>query len=406
MLGVRRHPDPDVTADPDRGRRVVVQADGGSRGNPGPAGYGAVVFAADGSTVLAERAAAIGRATNNVAEYSGLIAGLEAALELGAGAVAVQMDSKLVIEQMSGRWKVKHPDMKPLAGRAAALAARFAEATFTWIPRERNAHADRLANEAMDAAAAGRVWTGPGDPAPDPAGDPAGDPAAAPEPRDGRPTRFLVVRHGQSTFGAQGRFAGREDAPLTDTGRDQAAAVARRIAPAGPVVVLTSPLVRCRDTATAVAGPAGVPVIEDDRLVDERLGAWTGLRVAEIEAGWPAELAVWRRDPAAAPPGGESFVQVRDRVRPVLAEAVGAYRGHTVVLVTHAAVAKMILVAALQVDPAVAYRLRVDTGSLSAFDVDAAGAVVVWAVNELDHRPERGPDGSVAGQPVLRAMPS
>ncbi|WP_420121528.1 bifunctional RNase H/acid phosphatase [Nakamurella sp.] len=391
-----------MSPDPDPGRRVVVQADGGSRGNPGPAGYGAVVFAADGTTVLAERAAAIGRATNNVAEYSGLIAGLEAALELGARSVAVQMDSKLVIEQMSGRWKVKHPDMKPLAGRAATLAARFAEATFTWIPRERNAHADRLANEAMDAAAAGRVWAATGavavaaddppsaarsDPLPDPPSDAPPDPAAAPPPRNGQPTRFLVVRHGQSTFGAQGRFTGREDVPLTEIGRSQAAAVARRIAPAGPVVVLTSPLVRCRETAAAVAGPAAAPLIEDDRLLDEQLGDWTGLREAEIGAGWPAELARWRRDPAAAPPGGESFLQVRDRVRPVLTEALSTYRGHAVVLVTHAAVAKMILTTALQADPAVAFRLRVDTGSLSAVDVDAAGGIVVRSVNETAHLP-------------------
>ncbi len=200
------------------------------------------------------------------------------------------MDSKLVIEQMSGRWQVKHPDMKPLAGRAAALAARFAEVTFTWIPRERNAPRRPLANAAMDAAAAGRVPTAGGPDtaaAPDPLPDPVADPPAAPPPRDGHPTRFLLVRHGQSTFGAQGRFTGREDVPLTETGRAQAAAVARRIAPAGPVVVLTSPLARCRDTAAAVAGPAGVPLIEDDRLLDERLGAWTGLTVDEIEAGGP-----------------------------------------------------------------------------------------------------------------------
>ena len=87
--------------------RVTIEADGGSRGNPGPAGYGAVVLD-DAGSVLAERREAIGTATNNVAEYRGLIAGLEAARELGAAEVAVRMDSKLVIEQMSGRWKVKH----------------------------------------------------------------------------------------------------------------------------------------------------------------------------------------------------------------------------------------------------------------------------------------------------------
>ncbi len=131
-------------------REVIVEADGGSRGNPGPAGYGAVVYAADHVRVLAERREFIGVATNNVAEYRGLIAGLEASAELGARVVAVRMDSKLVVEQMSGRWKVKHAAMIPLADRARRLVADFERVSFTWIPRNENAHADRLANEAMD----------------------------------------------------------------------------------------------------------------------------------------------------------------------------------------------------------------------------------------------------------------
>ncbi|GGO27128.1 bifunctional RNase H/acid phosphatase [Microbispora rosea subsp. aerata] len=136
----------------------VVEADGGSRGNPGPAGYGAVVKDEAGR-VLAEAAESIGTTTNNVAEYRGLIAGLRALLALGAeGArVEVRMDSKLVIEQMAGRWKVKHEGLRPLALEAAALARRF-RVTWTWVPRERNSHADRLANEAMDAAARGETW--------------------------------------------------------------------------------------------------------------------------------------------------------------------------------------------------------------------------------------------------------
>ncbi|MEU8277667.1 bifunctional RNase H/acid phosphatase [Microbispora bryophytorum] len=136
----------------------TVEADGGSRGNPGPAGYGAVVKD-DAGRVLAEAAESIGTATNNVAEYRGLIAGLRALLALGAeGAqVEVRMDSKLVIEQMAGRWKVKHEGLRPLALEAAGLARRF-RVTWTWIPRERNSHADRLANEAMDAAARGETW--------------------------------------------------------------------------------------------------------------------------------------------------------------------------------------------------------------------------------------------------------
>ncbi|KIF06616.1 hypothetical protein PL81_06525, partial [Streptomyces sp. RSD-27] len=138
--------------------RFVVEADGGSRGNPGPAGYGAVVLDPVTGETLAERAEFIGIATNNVAEYRGLIAGLKAARELAPDAVVrVRMDSKLVVEQMSGRWKIKHPDMKPLAAEAAAVLPR-GQVTYEWIPRERNKHADRLANEAMDAGRRGKQW--------------------------------------------------------------------------------------------------------------------------------------------------------------------------------------------------------------------------------------------------------
>ncbi|MEI5033142.1 bifunctional RNase H/acid phosphatase [Streptomyces sp. S1A(2023)] len=143
-------------------RQVVVEADGGSRGNPGPAGYGAVVIDPATGEPLAEAAEYIGVATNNVAEYRGLIAGLTAAKALFPDAgdalrVHVRMDSKLVVEQMSGRWKIKHPDMKPLAARAAAVLPP-SSVTYEWIPRAQNKHADRLANEAMDAGRDGRQW--------------------------------------------------------------------------------------------------------------------------------------------------------------------------------------------------------------------------------------------------------
>ncbi|MFH9237966.1 bifunctional RNase H/acid phosphatase [Streptomyces anulatus] len=143
-------------------RQVVVEADGGSRGNPGPAGYGAVVIDPATGEPLAETAEYIGVATNNVAEYRGLIAGLTAVKALFPDAgdalrVHVRMDSKLVVEQMSGRWKIKHPDMKPLAARAAAVLPP-SSVTYEWIPRAQNKHADRLANEAMDAGRDGRQW--------------------------------------------------------------------------------------------------------------------------------------------------------------------------------------------------------------------------------------------------------
>ena len=134
---------------PGSDRRLIVEADGGSRGNPGPAAYGAVVRDAQTSEVLAAEGLPIGRATNNVAEYRGLIAGLQMAREVDpSAALEVRMDSKLVIEQMAGRWKVKHADMKPLALEAARL--RPATVTWTWVPRELNKVADTLVNRALD----------------------------------------------------------------------------------------------------------------------------------------------------------------------------------------------------------------------------------------------------------------
>jgi probable phosphoglycerate mutase len=134
---------------PGSDRRLVVEADGGSRGNPGPAAYGALVWDAVTGDVLMSEGLSIGVATNNVAEYSGLIAGLEMAREIDPGAVVeVRMDSKLVVEQMAGRWKIKHPAMKPLAVRAQQL--RPPDVTWTWVPRELNKRADALVNSALD----------------------------------------------------------------------------------------------------------------------------------------------------------------------------------------------------------------------------------------------------------------
>ena len=133
---------------------LILEFDGGSRGNPGPAGIGVVVRAQDG-TPLVTLGRFIGRATNNVAEYHGLIAGLESVISLNPEArVEVRMDSKLVVEQMSGRWKIKHPDMRDLALRASKLLPA-ARVQYSWVPRADNFRADALVNEALDAAIGG-----------------------------------------------------------------------------------------------------------------------------------------------------------------------------------------------------------------------------------------------------------
>lgn len=131
-------------------RHLVVEADGGSRGNPGIAAGGAVVIDDASGAVLSEIGAYVGIATNNVAEYNGLIAGLETAFARDAAAsIVVRLDSKLVVEQMTGRWKIKHPDMQVLARRAQTLIDGR-DVTFEWVPRLENTRADAAANEAMD----------------------------------------------------------------------------------------------------------------------------------------------------------------------------------------------------------------------------------------------------------------
>ena len=131
--------------------KATLFTDGGARGNPGPAGIGAVLIGEDGE-VLAEFAEGIGEATNNVAEYRALIAGLELALATGVTDIDVRMDSELVVSQVRGEWKIKNDALRPLAVRAGSLLNRFERASVEHVRREENAHADRLANEAMDAA--------------------------------------------------------------------------------------------------------------------------------------------------------------------------------------------------------------------------------------------------------------
>lgn len=134
-------------------RRATLYADGAARGNPGPAGAGAVLIDERGSPI-AELKQALGRATNNVAEYSGLILGLEEAKRREIEHLDVRMDSMLVVRQMQGLWKIKHPNMRPLALRAGALLAGFPSRSIEHIPRDENSLADRLANAAIDEATA------------------------------------------------------------------------------------------------------------------------------------------------------------------------------------------------------------------------------------------------------------
>lgn len=403
----------------------IIEADGGSRGNPGPAGYGAVVMDADGQ-VLAEAAEAIGVTTNNVAEYRGLIAGLTEVLRLGGeGAhVAVRMDSKLVVEQMAGRWKIKNEGLRPLALEANQLARRLRVTEWTWIPRERNKHADRLANEAMDAAAKGEHWTAgttsgasgsavPGESGATPgararqtatqtdlldtSGVSAPTASAAATEQQGKgtgwaaPTRvatsLLLLRHGETPLSVERRFSGLGDAELTANGLAQAAAAAERLSrePYRLDVIVSSPLKRAMQTAEAVAQRTGLEVEVDQNLRETDFGAWEGHTFTEIQRRWPDELAAWLADPAAAPPGGESFAETARRVQRTRDRLVEQHLGKTVLVVSHVTPIKMLLRFALMAPPAALYRMHLDLACLSLIEYYADGNAVVKSFNDTSH---------------------
>ncbi len=423
-------------------RKLIVEADGGSRGNPGPAGYGAAVIDPGTGEVLAEVAESIGRATNNVAEYRGLIAGLTAAARLSPGAaVEVRMDSRLVVEQMSGRWKIRHQDMQPLARAAREEARALGRVTYHWVPRAQNTRADRLANEAMDGAArrdgpAGRARTRP--PAASPAraasprpqtsaAAPEGAPAApaeapaaperspaapgkapaapeqgwraAPEPeRPARlvsgwvppqqtPTTTLLLRHGETPYSAERRFAGTADIPLTAVGEEQARAAASRVAATGIDLIVTSPLQRSRRTAEQAARVTGVPLIVEPGIAETDFGEWEGLTFAEARRRWPDEVGAWLGSAEVAPPGGESFAAVDQRVLAALRKLLAEHDGKTVLLVSHVTPIKILLRHALLAPPAALYRMHLDVGCLCEIAWYADGPAVVRSLNDTAHLP-------------------
>jgi probable phosphoglycerate mutase len=323
------------------------------------------------------------------------------------------MDSKLVVEQMSGRWKVKHPDMKPLAQTAAEAARSFARITYTWVPREQNKDADRLANEAMDRAT-GRPPKNQSsrlDPEPAPVDNSEKSVGASDNSKNsssssqsdnskkspgasltgwgaprGEATITLLLRHGQTPLSAERRFAGVGDIELTETGVSQAKLAGERLAARGGVdVIVTSPLRRARETAAEVAAATGAPVVVDDDLREADFGEWEGLTFAEAQQRWPDEVTAWLSDPEVAPPGGESFASVGVRVRAGLARLLDRYAGDTVVVVSHVTPIKMLLTEALTAPPEAMYRMYLDVGALNEIHWFGDGPAVVRSLNDTGH---------------------
>jgi ribonuclease H / adenosylcobalamin/alpha-ribazole phosphatase len=381
-------------------RKLIVEADGGSRGNPGPAGFGALVRDAATGEVLREACDSIGTATNNVAEYSGLVAALRAAAEIAPGAdVEARMDSKLVVEQMSGRWQIKHQNLRVLARSAQDAAARLGRVSYVWVPRARNSHADRLANQAMDAAARDKAGGGESRGRARSAGvlteSPAAEPDPAPQSRgwaqaEGQPTTTILLRHGQTEFSAERRFAGRGDIALTDTGLRQAAAAADRLTPRGIDAVVTSPLQRARRTAEAVATATGAPMTVDDALAEADFGKWEGLTFGEAAERWPEEMSAWLASADVAPPGGESLADASERVLAALDRLLAAHPRATLLLVSHVTPIKAMTCRALLAPSAAMFRIHLDVASLTEIDWFADGPVLLRSLNDTAHLRQPG----------------
>ena len=375
---------------------VVVEADGGSRGNPGPAGYGAVVLDRS-DRVLAERSEAIGRNTNNVAEYRGLIAGLQAAAAIGARIVHVRMDSKLVVEQMSGNWQVKHEALRALAKEASALRREFDGVTFEWIPRERNKRADKLANDAMDRAAGitRRVRTEPVTAA---AGEETPTQQLMWTPPSMAPTRLILVRHGATEHSVDHRFSGHNDLPLSELGRRQAAALAQRFAAGAPLAaVLSSPLPRAMQTAQHIAEAVGTRVMPVDGLAEVNFGEWEGLTFAEVADGFPAQLRAWSSSPRTAPPGGESFDDAAVRVLAARDDLLDRFAQSTVGVVTHVTPIKLLVRDVLAAGAISLWRMHLDTGSVTVLNSFGDGNSSMTLFNDTSHL------ASIAGSGSARA---
>jgi ribonuclease H / adenosylcobalamin/alpha-ribazole phosphatase len=365
-------------------KRVIVEADGGSRGNPGPAAYGALVRDADTGEVIAELGESIGVATNNVAEYRGLIAGLELVREHAPDAeVEVRMDSKLVIEQMAGRWKIKHVDMKPLALEAQRLVS--GSVTWTWVPRASNKAADALVNEALDSATGTVRRRGKKEPA-DQRPKLEDLSTSWRKRQEETPTTVIMLRHGVTKHTLKKVFSGSggDDPSLTDLGREQAKRAAARLARRGPIdAIVSSPLRRTRETAAVVAEELGLDVELEPGFAEMGFGEWDGLAFFDIMERWPDDMRSWLDSPDIAPPGGESFDTVYNRVEEARKRLLADYEGQTVVVVSHVTPIKMMLRIALETEMELIQHFELAPASITTIQWWTEGWPVVKEVSAV-----------------------
>ena len=370
--------------------KLIIEADGGSRGNPGISGAGAVVIDAASGSILREISEAVGIATNNVAEYKAVIFALEAAFEIDSNAeIVVRMDSKLVVEQMSGRWKIKHKDMLSLGARVQQLVAGKS-VQFVWIPREQNVLADALANRAMDgepAAAAAAVEFN----------QVAPSSIRAPQSLVAEATTLIMVRHGRTALTESRKISGGdgENPDLSELGQKDASEVATELARVGtsgtfgflakPVVVIHSPIKRAAQTASLIAKKLDAEQVELADLREISFGEWDGLTNEELFVGHEQHYQSWRGSYEVAPPGGESLKDFDIRVNRALDVILEKFAGKTVVVVAHVMPIRGLLRIANDAEVAGYWRVNLGPASISIARFWGREAAEVVCINSSSH---------------------
>ena len=313
---------------------IYLYADGASRGNPGPAAYGVHIEDDHGATI-ADFGETIGVATNNQAEYSGVIAGLRFASQLDTRAITIRLDSKLVIEQLSGNWKIKNQNMAELAVEAMELLREF-DAVLEWIPREQNSMADSNANKALDSGSFESRQDSQIE-------------LATIQPRSIRaprqllePTTVVVVRHGHTVNTEKNLISGGDgtDPELSELGLWEASQAAAEV----PVLleqfglpelrkVYHSPMLRTTQTGKAIAGE--LEMHSDLRLKEIGFGDWEMMSMSKLETDSNHEVSKWRGSLTAKPPKGESIIELAERVQGAVREFIEDNRGFSIAIATH-----------------------------------------------------------------------
>jgi probable phosphoglycerate mutase len=354
--------------------------------------------------VLVEVAETIGEATNNVAEYRGVLAGIQHALEVDPEArIEARLDSKLIVEQMSGRWAIKNTALRELALAVRRLGA---DVSYTWVPRAQNTAADRLVNEALDAQSRGETVridrrVGAGLPtADDVVGDAleerAEEERAAHRPHKmvgwatdlGTPTTTLLGRHGATPYSLEKRFSGSggADPALAPIGEQQAEVLAREIAARGGVdAIVSSPLLRTLQTAERVAHATGAAIDIEPGIAECAFGEWDGFTFAEVNERWPVELAAWLASTDVAPPGGESFAECRDRVDRARRDLLTRHAGQRVAVISHVTPIKLMTGICVDAPLTSLYRMELAPCSLTTIAWFADGNSSLFGFAESAH---------------------